>query len=118
MPEDPVVQVPRLLEVLVVAALLVALAVRERLLEVAPELLLKQLLLGRLGPPRHEVVHWLQHLQHALGVLVHEIAVRRLLERLVPEFVPENGDTDELAAEELGLRYQPLRAVFVGGLYR
>ena len=60
----------------------------------------------------------MQHLQHALGVLVHEIAVRRLLERLVPELVPENGDADELTAEQLRLSNQPLGAVFVGRLYR
>ena len=36
--------------------------------------------------------------------------------RKVPELVPENGDTDELTAEELGLSNQPLGAVFVGGL--
>lgn len=42
----------------------------------------------------------LEHVEHALRVVLGKVEARRLLEALGPELVPEDGDADELVADE------------------
>ena len=105
--EDVVVQVPRLVEFLLAPRLAVLLAPLVRLLELAAVHLHEGNLVQRLrAEALDDVVQRREHPEHPVHVLLPEVQLRRLLERLVPRLVPQNGDANQLERHHLGLLHE------------
>jgi len=102
LPEALSVYLPRLREEadLRPAGLVVLVAERERLLQLAAERLLERDLAHGGRPALHHGVHGRQRGHHCVDVLLSEPVPRRLLDGLVPQLVPENGHADQLARHQ------------------
>ena len=102
--EDVVVQVPRLVQLGLLAAGPVLGQPLVRLGQLAPVRLHKGDLLERRGAlPLHHLVQRQQRREHRLDVGLAKVEARRFFQRLVPGLVPEDGDADELLGHELRL---------------
>mmetsp|Transcript_17483 Transcript_17483/g.52433 ORF Transcript_17483/g.52433 Transcript_17483/m.52433 type:complete len:714 (+) Transcript_17483:377-2518(+) len=105
--EDVVVQVPRLVQVALLARALVPLAPLCRLTQLPPVRLDEGDFFESAGPGvGHLLVEGLQHVQHALHVRLAEVQPAGLLQRLVPHLVPQDGHADQLRTHQLGLLHQ------------
>ena len=105
--EDVVVQVPRLVEFLLAPRLAVLLAPLVRLLEPAAVHLHEGNLRCNVSAPRRSMMAVTARAPEASRPRsAPEVQLRRLLERLVPRLVPQNGDADELERHHLGLLHE------------
>ena len=98
--EYMVVQIPGLIQVVDLTVLAVPPHVLACLVQVAPVRLRKRRLTQRLGAALEQIMQRSERRKHALDIVLGKVQTRRLFETLVPHFVPQDGDADQLVAYE------------------
>mmetsp|Transcript_11590 Transcript_11590/g.21244 ORF Transcript_11590/g.21244 Transcript_11590/m.21244 type:complete len:205 (+) Transcript_11590:1593-2207(+) len=111
-PPDAAVRIPRLVEVGFVSRHLEPVHPLLSFQELTPVPLLERNLTHRLRPLFHHLMQRFHHLEHAVDVALPEPELGRFLQRIMPHFVPQDGDSDELCGDELSLLHELFGVLF------
>lgn len=110
-PEHMIIQIPCLIQIPPIARQLVVIAPFQRLRQIPTIRLTKRRLLQRLRPSLQHRMQRLQRLKHPAHITLAKVQPRRLLQSLVPLFVPQDRHPDQLLTAHQRLLHQCRRVV-------